>query len=323
MNPKFTITNVMLNHSIEISAIAGQLSLEKRDLHLRKENRIRSIQSSLAIENNSLSLEQVTQIINGKRVLGPPKDIHEVENAYQAYEQAFLLDPYDYRDLLKAHKLLTDGLIKETGKFRSKDVAVYSGENIVHLGARAEFVPKLVKNLLAWAKKSEMPALIKSCVVHFELEIIHPFSDGNGRIGRLWQSLILSKWEPLFEWVPIETVIYQHQQRYYEALSLSNRQNDSSVFIEFMLEAILTTLKSYSITKMSDKTSDILSDKEQVMYNKIRDYLHKHTFITNQKAVALLGLSAATVRRYLVKFVELELLVAQGEKKNRTYYIKE
>lgn len=323
MNPKFTITNVMLNHSIEISAIAGQLSLEKRDLHLRKENRIRSIQSSLAIENNSLSLEQVTQIINGKRVLGPPKDIHEVENAYQAYEQAFLLDPYDYRDLLKAHKLLTDGLIKETGKFRSKDVAVYSGENIVHLGARAEFVPKLVKNLLAWAKKSEMPALIKSCVVHFELEIIHPFSDGNGRIGRLWQSLILSKWEPLFEWVPIETVIYQHQQRYYKALSLSNRQNDSSVFIEFMLEAILTTLKSYSITKMSDKTSDILSDKEQVMYNKIRDYLHKHTFITNQKAVALLGLSAATVRRYLVKFVELELLVAQGEKKNRTYYINE
>ncbi len=323
MTPNFTITNVMLNLIIEISAIAGQLSLEKRDLHLRKENRIRSIQSSLAIENNSLSLEQVTQIINGKRVLGPPKDIHEVENAYQAYEQAFLLDPYDYRDLLKAHKLLTDGLIKETGKFRSKDVAVYSGENIVHLGARAEFVPKLVKNLLAWAKKSEMPALIKSCVVHFELEIIHPFSDGNGRIGRLWQSLILSKWEPLFEWVPIETVIYQHQQRYYKALSLSNRQNDSSVFIEFMLEAILTTLKSYAITKMSDKTSDILSDKEQVIYNKIRDYLHKHTFITNQKAVALLGLSAASVRRYLVKFVELELLVAQGEKKNRTYYIKE
>lgn len=323
MTPNFTITNVMLNLIVEISAIAGQLSLEKRDLHLRKENRIRSIQSSLAIENNSLSLEQVTQIINGKRVLGPPKDIHEVENAYQAYEQAFLLDPYDYRDLLKAHKLLTDGLIKETGKFRSKDVAVYSGENIVHLGARAEFVPKLVKNLLAWAKKSEMPALIKSCVVHFELEIIHPFSDGNGRIGRLWQSLILSKWEPLFEWVPIETVIYQHQQRYYKALSLSNRQNDSSVFIEFMLEAILTTLKSYSMTKMSDKTSDILSDKEQVIYNKIRDYLHKHTFITNQKAVALLGLSAASVRRYLVKFVELELLVAQGEKKNRTYYIKE
>lgn len=323
MTPNFTITNVMLNLIVEISAIAGQLSLEKRDLHLRKENRIRSIQSSLAIENNSLSLEQVTQIINGKRVLGPPKDIHEVENAYQAYEQAFLLDPYDYRDLLKAHKLLTDGLIKETGKFRSKDVVVYSGENIVHLGARAEFVPKLVKNLLAWAKKSEMPALIKSCVVHFELEIIHPFSDGNGRIGRLWQSLILSKWEPLFEWVPIETVIYQHQQRYYEALSLSNRQNDSSVFIEFMLEAILTTLKSYSMTKMSDKTSDILSDKEQVIYNKIRDYLHKHTFITNQKAVALLGLSAASVRRYLVKFVELELLVAQGEKKNRTYYIKE
>lgn len=217
MTPNFTITNVMLNLIVEISAIAGQLSLEKRDLHLRKENRIRSIQSSLAIENNSLSLEQVTQIINGKRVLGPPKDIHEVENAYQAYEQAFLLDPYDYRDLLKAHKLLTDGLIKETGKFRSKDIAVYSGENIVHLGAKAEFVPKLVKNLLAWAKKSEMPALIKSCVVHFELEIIHPFSDGNGRIGRLWQSLILSKWEPLFGgfqlkplFININSVIMRH-----------------------------------------------------------------------------------------------------------------
>ncbi len=313
----------MLNQIVEISAIAGQLSLEKRDLHLRKENRIRSIQSSLAIENNSLTLDQVTRIINGKRVLGPPKDIHEVENAYQAYEQAFLLDPYDYRDLLKAHQLLTHGLIKDSGKFRSKDVAVYRGDQVVHLGARSDFIPKLVKDLLDWAKKSEMPALIKSCVVHFELEIIHPFSDGNGRIGRLWQNLILSKWEPLFEWIPIETVIYQHQQRYYDALSYSNKKNDSSAFIEFMLEAILTTLKSYSLSEMSDKLSDKLSDKEQQIYRKIQRYLTQYTVITNQKATRLLGLSPASVRRYLAKFVEFNLLVAEGERKKRIYYLKE
>lgn len=323
MTPNFTLTNTMLNQIVEISTIAGQLSLEKRDLHLRKEHRIRSIQSSLAIENNSLSLEQVTQIINGKRVLGAPQEIHEVENAYQAYEKAFALDPYNYRDLLKAHQLLTEGLIKEAGKFRSRDVAVYRGDQVVHLGARAEFVPKLVKDLLKWAKNSDVPALIKSCVVHFELEIIHPFSDGNGRIGRLWQSLILSRWEPLFEWLPIETVIYQHQQRYYEVLNISNRQNNASVFIEFMLDAILSTLKTYSLSKMSDKASDKLSDKEQIIYEKIEAYLQQHAFITNQKATALLNLSSASVRRYLAKLVENGLLVSQGERKNRVYYLND
>ncbi|MEG9474965.1 Fic family protein [Mannheimia indoligenes] len=290
MEPKFTINHKIVNYIVDISSLVGRLSLEKRDLHLRKEQRIRSIQSSLAIESNPLTLEQVTGILNGKRIL--------------------------------AHKLLTQDLIKESGKFRNREVAVYSGENIVHIGAKADFVPKLVQNLLKWAEKSEVHTLIKSCIVHFELEIIHPFADGNGRIGRLWQSLILSQWDSLFEWLPIETIVYQHQQRYYQALNSSNIKNDSTDFIEFMLEAILTTLNAYSINKMSDKMSDKISDKEQLIFQRIKSYLSENAMITNQKAVQLLELSPATARRYLAKFVKLGLLTAQGENKNRIYYIE-
>lgn len=322
MEPKFTINHKIVNYIVDISSLVGRLSLEKRELHLRKEQRIRSIQSSLAIESNPLTLEQVTGILNGKRILAHPKDIREVENAYQAYDLAFTLNPYKSKDLLLAHKLLTQDLIKESGKFRNREVAVYSGENIVHIGAKADFVPKLVQNLLKWAEKSEVHTLIKSCIVHFELEIIHPFADGNGRIGRLWQSLILSQWDSLFEWLPIETIVYQHQQRYYQALNSSNIKNDSTDFIEFMLEAILTTLNDYSINKMSDKMSDKISDKEQLIFQRIKSYLSENAMITNQKAVQLLELSPATARRYLAKFVKLGLLTAQGENKNRIYYIE-
>lgn len=322
MEPKFAITHKMLNNIVEISSIIGRLSLVKRNLQLRKEQRIRSIQSSLAIESNPLTLEQVTGIINGKKVLAHPKDIREVENAYQAYDIAFSLNPYRIKDLLLAHKLLTQDLIKESGKFRTKEVAIYSGADIIHLGAKAEFVPKLVKQLFKWAEKSEIHDLIKSCIIHFELEIIHPFADGNGRIGRLWQSLILSKWNPLFEWLPIETIVHQHQQRYYQALNSSNRKNDPTDFIEFMLEVILTTVKSYLTIEMSDKTSDKLSDKEQDIYKKIKLYLSENAFLTNQKATKLLDISPATARRYLAKFVQLGLLTAEGEKKSRVYYIE-
>lgn len=322
MELKFTITHEMLNHIVEISSIVGRLSFEKRDLQLRKEQRIRSIQSSLAIENNPLTLEQVTGILNGKRVLAHLKDIREVENAYQAYEIAFGLNPYRIKDLLLAHQLLTQDLIKESGKFRTKEVAIYSDSELIHLGAKAEFVSKLVQDLFKWAEKSEIHALIKSCIIHFELEIIHPFADGNGRIGRLWQSLILSKWNALFEWLPIETIVHLHQQRYYQALNSSNKKNDSTDFIEFMLEVILATLKSYSLTEMSDKSSEKMSDKEQLIYQKIRRYLSEHAFLTNQKATKLLELSPATTRRYLAKFVQLGLLTAEGEKKSRVYYIE-
>lgn len=322
MQPNYQITERMLNLVQKISELTAQLSFEKRELHLRKENRVRSIQSSLAIENNSLSLEQVTDIIEGKRVLGSPKDIHEVQNAYEAYERAFQLDPYKVEDFLLAHRLLTSDLVRQSGQFRTGDVGVYDSQgNVVHVGARPQFVPDLVGELFEWAENSEVTDIVKSCVVHYELEIIHPFEDGNGRMGRLWQSLILSKWNPLFEWLPIESVIYAHQQGYYDALETSNDANDSTVFTEFMLGAILETLEEYRDKATVTEASDELTPRETEIYLLMTAYLQKHPNIGSRQAQEITGLSAATTRRYLSLFVEKGLLIATGSTKSTLYQL--
>ncbi len=245
--PPFSITSKMLNLVVEISHKLGTLQVDfERHLHLRKNNRLRSIQASLAIENNSLTIEQVTDIIDGKRVLGHPKEIREVQNAYDAYDDILTYDPYSVSDFLKAHRLLTQDLVKEAGEFRSKDVGIYNTQGqLVHMGARPQFVEYLIADLFAWAKQDDTPALIKSAVVHYEIEMVHPFSDGNGRMGRLWQSVILSKWNPIFAWLPVETIVYAHQPDYYQMLSQADRENSSTVFVEFMLEVILETLNDY------------------------------------------------------------------------------
>ena len=323
MTPNYKITEEILNLVQKISELATQLSFETRELHLRKENRIRSIQSSLAIENNSLSLEQVTDVIEGKRVLGPLKDIHEVQNAYEAYEKVFRLNPYSIDDFLLAHRLLTQDLVKHPGQFRLGDVGVFDGSGkVVHLGARPQFVPNLVSDLFAWAKASQISDIVKSCIVHFELEIIHPFEDGNGRMGRMWQSLILSRWNPLFEWLPVESVIYRHQSGYYQALTESNEANDSTKFIQFMLEAILETLLDYSQQK-NDSTEKsvklLLKPRELAIFEKIESYLVENYQITTAVAQELTGLSAATMRRYLQLFVNQGLLEKSGTTKNTLY----
>lgn len=326
MKPNYQITEKILSLVQQISERTTLLSIEKRELHLRKENRIRSIQSSLAIENNSLSLEQVTDIIEGRRVLGPLKDIHEVQNAYEAYEHVFELDPYLVGDFLMAHRLLTKDLVKHPGQFRLGDIGVYDSlGQVVHIGARPQYVPKLVQDLFSWAKDSQIPAIVKSCIVHFELEIIHPFEDGNGRMGRLWQSLILSKWNPIFEWSPVESVIYQHQQGYYDALTISNKANDSTFFTEFMLEAILETLEEYGRDTrqgISKRWDSILKPKEQMILEKIYAYLEVYGQINNSKAQELTGFSQATVRRYLKRFVELDILQISGTTRDRSYQLK-
>ena len=326
MKPNYQITEKILSLVQQISERTTLLSIEKRELHLRKENRIRSIQSSLAIENNSLSLEQVTDIIEGRRVLGPLKDIHEVQNAYEAYEHVFELDPYLVGDFLMAHRLLTKDLVKHPGQFRLGDIGVYDSlGQVVHIGARPQYVPELVQDLFSWAKDSQIPAIVKSCIVHFELEIIHPFEDGNGRMGRLWQSLILSKWNPIFEWLPVESVIYQHQQGYYDALTISNEANDSTFFTEFMLEAILETLEEYGRDTrqgISKRWDSILKPKEQMILEKIYAYLEVYGQINNSKAQELTGFSQATVRRYLKRFVELDILQISGTTRDRSYQLK-
>ena len=222
--PPFTMTEEITNLVIEIGeqvgAVAAYDSLQPNPTW-RRENRIKSIHSSLAIEQNMLTLEQVSDIIDGKRVLGPPQDIREVRNAYEAYERISSLDPYSVKNLLLAHRIMMEGLVKEAGVFRSKNVGVYAGNQLIHAGTPANYVPELIDQLFTWMKQSKLHPLVKACIFHYEFEFIHPFSDGNGRTGRLWQSLILQKWKPFFAWLPIETLIHEQQDGYYAALNAS------------------------------------------------------------------------------------------------------
>jgi len=329
MEPVYTITNSMINKVVEILVEVDKLQFQvEKNLKLRKENRIKSIQSSLAIENNTLSVEQMTDIIEGKRVLGDPKEIKEVKNAYEAYKDILTFDPYNEKDFLKAHALLTHDLVNESGIYRSGDVVVNnSSGKIVHMGARSQFVGSLMDNLFKWAKNNDTHEIIKSCIFHYEIEAIHPFADGNGRMGRLWQTVILANYKPIFAWIPIETVIYDNQASYYEVLSKADKTNDSSVFIDFMLDVILQTLKEYKIsTSLKDNVDNTkihkLSNQEKQAYVVIEKYLKEHYSINTTIASKLTKKSLATTRKYLSRFVALELLVTRGENKNREYLLK-
>ena len=242
----FTINSNILNLVADISELTGSINATQKlntSPQLRRTNRIKTIYSSLAIEQNSLTLDQVTAVISGKRVLAPPKDIIEVKNAYEIYDHLDKLDPYSVDDLLYAHSIMVRELIDEAGSFRSRPVGVVdSNGNILHFGTLPDFVTQLVTELLDWAKNDSIHTLIKSCVFHYEFELIHPFSDGNGRIGRLWHTLLLSKWNALFAWLPIESIIHDRQSEYYKSINESNFNADSTVFIEFMLSAIKTAL---------------------------------------------------------------------------------
>lgn len=328
-NPTFTVTPKALDFVAKIAEAVGELQGSgeyARNLRLRKVNRLRSIQSSLAIENNSLSIDEVADIINGKRVLGAPNEIQEVKNAYNAYEHLLQYNPYSVDDFLKAHQYMTEGLVSNSGKFRSKGVGVYAGDQLIHAGAKADFVPGLITDLLAWGQASNVHPLIKSCIMHFEIEFIHPFADGNGRVGRLWQSLVLSQWNELFAWLPIETLVYENQQAYYDALQQAGQSADSGVFIEFMLNVIYQSLAELPVHKVTDIFPDIdtdmLSKTELEFLESIAGYIEKHGEITNYRAQILTNMSAESVKKYLAKFVEAGLFQAIGEKKGRRYVVQ-
>ena len=248
--PPFHVTDRMICLVADISEQVGRIAVLQEGTispRLRRENRIRTIHSSLAIEHNSLSLEQVTAILNGKRVLGNPNEIKEVRNAYDAYELMLQLNPASVNDLLKAHRLMMKELVPENGCFRSGGVGVFDGEVLIHMAPPAEFVPEHMHNLFDWYQKSELHPLIKSAVFHYEFEFIHPFADGNGRMGRMWHSLLLGKWKDLFFWLPMEELIQSRQKEYYDALAAADRQADSAGFVELMLEIIFDTLKELSV----------------------------------------------------------------------------
>lgn len=224
---------------------------------LRRENRIRSIHSSLAIEANTLSLDQVTAIIDGKKVRGLPREIKEVQNAFAAYELLETLKPAAVPDLLKAHGTLMHGLVGDAGLFRKGGVGVYKGTKLVHMAPPADRVPYLVKDLFQWLKKTDLHPLLAAAVVHYEIEFIHPFADGNGRIGRLWQTAILSAWKPQLAFLPMETVVHDRQAGYYRALAASDQAADAAPFAEFILESLLAALLA---VPMGDPVSDPASD---------------------------------------------------------------
>lgn len=259
--PPFALTPAMLSAVAEIAEEVERLShvnARANALKLRRQQRARSIHASLAIENNTLTLEQVTAVISGKRVLGPPQEIHEVRNAYAAYEAMTTWNPNSVEDLLAAHQLIMDGLIKDAGKFRSRAVGIAQGQKVVHLAPPADRVAGLIKDLLGWLKRTDTHPLVAGCVVHYELEFIHPFSDGNGRMGRLWQTLILSRWNPLFALLPVESVIHQRQQAYYRVLGACDKAGKSTALIEFLLDAILAALRESTAT---DQVTDQVSDQ--------------------------------------------------------------
>ena len=307
--PPFRITNQMIDDIAAISELIGKLSVYGRlssDPTLRRTNRIRTIHGSLAIEQNSLSLEQVTAVLNGKRVLAPPKDIAEVKNAYEIYERLNELDPHSVDDLLMAHGVMTRGLVEESGTFRTRPVGVVDEEGrVLHFGTLPQYVPELVMELLDWTRQSELHMLIRGCVFHYELELIHPFSDGNGRIGRLWHTLLLSKWKPVFAWLPVESIIHDRQQEYYAAINASNSAGESTAFIEFMLSAIKAAL--IDAIKTSDEMSAEKPDRAALRWQKIERFLRTHEYVMNADVRALCGVSSATANRLLSE------LVAEGK----------
>ena len=270
------------------------------------------------IEQNTLSLEQVTAVLNGKRVLAPPKDIAEVKNAYEIYERLDELDPYSVEALLTAHGIMTRGLVEESGMFRTRPVGVVDQEgHVLHFGTLPQYVPDLVMELLDWAKSSDLHMLIRSCVFHYELELIHPFADGNGRVGRLWHTLLLSKWNPVFAWLPVESIIHDHQQEYYAAINASNDAGESTVFIEFMLSVIKASLIDAIHT--SDAMSDGKMDKKALRWQKIEQFLQTHEYIMNADVRELCGVSAATANRLLAEFVSDGKLVKYRESGHWAY----
>ena len=308
--PPFQITNKIIDDVSEISEQIGRLSAHNHlsaNPNLRRTNRIRTIYGSLAIEQNTLSLEQVTAVLNGKHVLAPPKDIAEVKNAYEIYERLDELDPYSVDDLLTAHGIMTRGLVDESGMFRTRPVGVVNQDGqVVHLGTLPQYVPDSVTELLDWTKHSDLHMLIKSCVFHYEFELIHPFADGNGRVGRLWHTLLLSKWNPTFAWLPVESIIHDRQQEYYNAINASNDAGESTAFIEFMLSAIKASL--IEATEMSDDMSDEKTDKKTLRLKKIEQFLRTHEYIMNAEVRELCGVSAATANRVLAGLTETGVL---------------
>ena len=312
MKPPYTITESILQLVATISERLGEVKathLYKPPTELRKKNRIKTIQSSLEIEGNTLTEEQITALLNNERILAPKKDIIEVQNAIKVYEQLNTYNPNQLKDLEKAHGLLMQGLIQEAGKLRLKNVGIVKGKKVEHIAPSGSMVKSLMNDLFKYLKTDKDITLIKSCVFHYELEFIHPFLDGNGRMGRLWQTLLLMQQYPVFEYLPVELLIKENQKEYYNALGKSDKMGNSTPFIEFMLNIILQALNDLLQTQNRTLTVkdriNLFKDKTGESLFTRKDYLNHFKKIA--QATASRDLKWAVEQKILLKFGENRL----------------
>ena len=321
--PPFEITSKIIELISNISEKIGEInSLQDSPYHvkLRKENRIKTIHSSLAIENNSLSLKQITAIIDGKRVLGNPNEIKEVKNSIQAYDLLLSLNPYNEKDLLKAHKLMMQDLVERNGKYRTDGVGIFDGEKVVHMAPQADRVPELMGDLFEWIQKSDVHPLIKSCVFHYEFEFIHPFQDGNGRMGRLWQTVILKEWKEVFAWLPVETLVKENQKEYYSVLGVSDNAANSTKFIEFMLTLILNTIEE--IIKAEEKVTKKVTIKVTINQQKIIDAIKTNPYVTQEELADIIGITKKSITANMKKLQNGGLIKRIGANKNGHWQVE-
>lgn len=312
--PPFASTPRIDSLCIDIAEMVGSLTPSaalSSSPTLHRKLRISTIRSSLVIEGNSLSEKTVTAVMDGKHVLGPSQDIREVENAQRAYDLLPELDPYSVDDLLKAHGTMMEGLVPHPGSFRSGNVGVYAGDTLVHAGTPARYVPQVMGDLFDWMRKTDIHPLIMSCVFHYEFEFIHPFSDGNGRTGRLWHTLILSRWRPALAWLPIESVILERQSEYYAALAHSNADGTCTAFVSFMLEVIRNALRPYA------HQPDVQSERT----DRTLEFLATHPQATIAELAEHLGCSRSTAQRTVKELKASGSLMRKGSARSGSWVI--
>ncbi|WP_185154949.1 Fic family protein [Dysgonomonas sp. HDW5A] len=307
--PPYKITAKIVSLVSKISEAIGSFYVYE-DLRLHRINRIKTIQGSLAIEGNTLTTDQITAILEGKPVIAPINEVQEVRNAIKAYQMLDELNPNSINDLLKAHLAMEGGLIDDAGRFRTQGVGVASGEEIVHYAPPAERVPHLIQELFDWLNETEEHPLIKSCVFHYEFEFIHPFSDGNGRTGRLWQTLILSKWRSIFKNLPIENIVYKYRKEYYHAIAISGGENGCTPFIEFILGVIDETLATEQNTP-------------QTMRDRILAQILNNPKITRNELAGALGLTPDGAKYHLQKLTKEGVIVRNGSARSGYWKIVE
>ena len=318
--PPYKVSDRAMECMVEIAAALERykIVMEGPDgVRLRKLNHIRTIRGTTAIEGNTLTEAQITAVLAGKRVIAPKREIEEVKNAHKVYSAIESFNPYSADDLLKAHSLMTEGLVDRPGKWRNCNVGVMGDGGVSHIAPPFSMVPGLMSDLFSWLNESEAPMLIKSSVFHYEFEFIHPFPDGNGRMGRLWQTALLGNWREEFYGVPVENIVWAHQSEYYDAIRKSGATGECGLFIDFMLDKILRTLKAkgeaYEIGgKSRDKSRDKSREKSR---DKILKLLKSQPQLTQADLADAIGLSVKAVEKAIAQLKDANRLRRKGGKK--------